>query len=104
MICFLRFLKVMVVNLNIHLMVFFADLKGQFVLYCSTRMNYNGYNVYTKQGLGCVKIGRYVCPVCNGSFEEERGFWESLKNEFFTVLDRLFQVLRVNHVSFRGIF
>lgn len=70
---------------------------------CFTRMNYNGYNVYTKQKLGSIRIGRYVCPVCGGSLEEDRGFWESLKNEFFTVLDRLFQVLRVNHVSFRGI-
>ncbi|WP_337971949.1 ISNCY family transposase [Methanobacterium petrolearium] len=70
---------------------------------CSTRMNHNGYNTYTKQGLGSVRIGRYVCPFCRCSFEEERGFWESLKNDFFTVLNRLFQVLRVNHVSFRGI-
>ncbi len=70
---------------------------------CGTRMNYNGYNTYTKHELGDIRIGRYICPVCRGSFEEERGFWESLKNEFFTALDRLFQVLRVNHVSFRGI-
>ncbi len=48
-------------------------------------------------------ISRYICPVCRGSLEEDRGFWENLKNGFFKVLDRIFQVLSVNHVSFRGI-
>jgi len=46
---------------------------------CDMAMNYNGYNTYGKIGLGSVKIGRYICPCCGGTSEEERGFWEKLK-------------------------
>jgi len=42
---------------------------------CGTQMNYNGYNTYDKRGLGSVKIGRYICPSCNKTCEEERSFW-----------------------------
>jgi hypothetical protein len=70
---------------------------------CGIQMNRNGYNTYCKQGLGSVKIGRYICPFCGGFYEENRSFWEKLKKEFFDVLDAICQRLRLYHVSYRGI-
>ncbi|GBE53977.1 transposase IS66 family protein [archaeon BMS3Bbin15] len=66
-------------------------------------MTYNGYNTYTKKGLGSVKIGRYLCPQCGKSLEEDRSFWEELKADFFEVLRLIYQRLRVHHVSYQGI-
>ena len=43
---------------------------------CGAQMNHNGYNTYSKKGLGSVKIGRYICPYCDNSSEEGRSFWE----------------------------
>jgi len=70
---------------------------------CGIRMNYNGYNTYCKKGLGNVKIGRYICPCCQESSEEDRNFWERLKTEFFQVLNMIYQRMRAHHVSFQGI-
>jgi len=66
---------------------------------CGSRMNYNGYNTYRKASLGNVKIGRYICPCCRKSCEEERSFWE----KFFDTLKFIYQRLRVQHVSYQGI-
>src|SRR5450756_2947547 len=46
---------------------------------CSSPMVHNGYNIYTKKGLGDIKIGRYKCSNCNCTPEENRSFWEGLK-------------------------
>ena len=54
---------------------------------CRVRMTYNGYNTYTKKGLGSVKIGRYFCPQCGKSLEEDRSFWEDLKKDFLDVMN-----------------
>lgn len=70
---------------------------------CGMPMNYNGYNTYGKIGLGSVKIGRYICPCCGGTCEEERDFWEKLKWEFFGVINRITQLMRLHHVSYQGI-
>jgi len=70
---------------------------------CGTRMNRNGYNSYCKIGLGSVKIGRYICPSCEETSEEERSFWENLKGEFFGVINRIAQLMRLHHVSYQGI-
>jgi len=70
---------------------------------CGTQMTYNGYNTYTKKHLGRVKVGRYKCPACEGSLEEDRSFWQGLKEEFFGVLDLFYQRARVHHVSYQGI-
>ena len=70
---------------------------------CGMAMNYNGYNTYGKIGLGSVKIGRYICPCCGGTCEEERDFWEKLKWEFFGVINRITQLMRLHHVSYQGI-
>src|SRR5450756_3005259 len=37
---------------------------------CSSPMVHNGYNIYTKKGLGDIKIGRYKCSNCNCTPEE----------------------------------
>lgn len=70
---------------------------------CGTGMNHNGYNIYTKKNLGSVKIGRYLCPFCGELSEENREFWESLKQEFFSALNPIYQILRTHHVSYTGI-
>ena len=70
---------------------------------CGAQMTYNGYNTYTKKGLGSVKVGRYLCPSCRRSLEEDRGFWEDLKEDFFSVMGQIYQRLRVHHVSYQGI-
>ena len=72
-------------------------------LKCGTQMNHNGYNTYGKKGLGSVKIGRYICPSCYEPCEEERSFWENLKGDFFGVLARIYQLMRLHHVSYHGI-
>nr|QNO48460.1 hypothetical protein DBMLIPLO_00012 [Methanosarcinales archaeon ANME-2c ERB4] len=69
---------------------------------CGYRMNHNGYNEYCKKGLGSVKIGRYVCPICGEPLEEPRSFWEQLKIDFFNVLNSIYQCLRTQNVSHDG--
>jgi len=70
---------------------------------CGTRMNRNGYNSYGKIGLGSVKIGRYICPSCEETSEEERSFREKLKGEFFGVIGVIYQLMRLHQVSYQGI-
>ena len=63
----------------------------------------NGFNPYTKKGLGTVKIGKWWCKECNNIIEEERSFWEDLKDEFFEVLAHLTRILKDHNVSYQGI-
>jgi hypothetical protein len=70
---------------------------------CGTPMNYNGYNTYDKRGLGSVKIGRYICPSCDKSCEEERSFWEKLKGNFFGIIGEIYNLMKLHHVSYQGI-
>jgi hypothetical protein len=67
------------------------------------QMNHNGYNTYCKNGIGSVKIGRYICPSCYESREEERSFWEKLKDDFFGIVNMIEKLLRLHHVSYQGI-
>lgn len=70
---------------------------------CGTPMVHNGYNVYTKNRLGDVKIGRYYCPNCKKSCEEYRDFWKDMILEFFDDLNGIYQLMRSYHVSYEGI-
>lgn len=70
---------------------------------CGAQMSHNGYNTYTKKHLGSVKIGRYLCPSCEEPLEEDRSFWQELKEEFFMVLDQIYQRARTHHLSYQGI-
>src|SRR3990170_2770268 len=70
---------------------------------CGNSMVHNGYNEYTKKGLGIVKIGKYLCKHCGKMLEEKRTAWEKIKTEFFNLLGLIFQQLRLNHVSYQGI-
>jgi len=65
-------------------------------------MNHNGYNEHCKKGLGSVKIGRYLCPICKEPLEESRSFWEQLKTDFFSVLENIYQRFRIQNVSYQG--
>jgi hypothetical protein len=70
---------------------------------CGYRMVHNGFNEYTKKGLGTVKIGKYLCKRCDETLEEDRSIWEKIKTGFFNQLSLIYQQLRLNHVSYEGI-
>ena len=70
---------------------------------CNSPMVHNGYNIYGKKELGDIKIGRYKCPNCNCTHEENRSFWEGLKSVLFDSLDDFFKLLRSHNVSHEGI-
>jgi len=70
---------------------------------CGVPMNRNGYNAYCKKYIGSIKMGRYICPCCDESLEEDRSFWEELKKGLFDVLDVFYQQLRFYNVPYKGI-
>lgn len=69
---------------------------------CGEPMNKNGYNSYTKRGLGTLKVGRWSHGRCNTYLEEDRTFWGNLTDKFFALLADLTQVLRRHHLSYEG--
>jgi len=69
---------------------------------CKSHGNHNGYNTYYKKGLGYVKTGRYICSICEESYEEDRNFWIKFKTKFFSTMEMLYQRFRDNHVSYEG--
>jgi len=69
---------------------------------CENQGNHNGFNTYRKKGLGHVKMGRYICPICKEPYEEDRSLWIELKKEFFSTLDELYLRFRSNNVSYEG--
>ena len=70
---------------------------------CDNNMVHNGFNSYTKKGLGTIKIGKYLCNSCNIILEEDRSVWENLKSLFSDLLGELYQLLRSNHVGYNAI-
>jgi len=70
---------------------------------CNNPMVHNGYNLYTKHGLGEVIIGRYKCSHCDNTQEETRNFWENLKTLLLDSFNDFFQLLRYHNVSYDGI-
>jgi transposase-like protein/bifunctional DNA-binding transcriptional regulator/antitoxin component of YhaV-PrlF toxin-antitoxin module len=70
---------------------------------CDNNMVHNGFNSYTKKGLGTIKIGKYLCNSCNNILEEDRSVWENLKTLFSDMLGELYQLLRSNHVGYNAI-
>ena len=70
---------------------------------CDNNMVHNGFNSYTKKGLGTIKIGKYLCNSCNIILEEDRSVWENLKTLFSDLLGELCQLLRSNHVGYNAI-
>ena len=70
---------------------------------CNNETVHNGYNNYTKKGIGTIKIGKYLCNSCGENLEEDRSVWVKLKNIFLDLLGEVYQVLRLNHVSYSGI-
>ncbi|MBU4221961.1 MAG: hypothetical protein KKA10_10125 [Euryarchaeota archaeon] len=53
---------------------------------CINTMEHNGFNQYTKKGLGTIKIGKYLCKHCGKMLEEKRTAWEKIKTELFSQL------------------
>ncbi|CAG1020548.1 hypothetical protein DOJK_00416 [Patescibacteria group bacterium] len=70
---------------------------------CSNKTVHNGFNKYTKKGLGIIKIGKYLCKHCGKMLEEQRTAWEKIKTELFSHLGQIYQLLRLNHVSYQSI-
>ncbi len=70
---------------------------------CNNTMVHNGFNQYTKKGLGTIKIGKYLCKHCGKMFEEQRTAWEKIKTVLFSHLGQIYQMLRLNHVSYQAI-
>jgi len=70
---------------------------------CNNKTMHNGFNLYTKKGLGTIKIGKYLCKHCGKMFEEQRTAWEKIKTELFSQLGKIYQMLRLNHVSYQAI-
>jgi len=70
---------------------------------CGTNMDHNGHNDHTKMNLGTFKVGRYRCPCCHKSLEEDISVWEDLKREFFNQLRRIYRVFKNNNVSYQAI-
>ncbi len=42
---------------------------------CNNTTVHNGFNQYTKKGLGIIKIGKYLCKHCGKMLEEQRTAW-----------------------------
>ena len=70
---------------------------------CNNTTVHNGFNQYTKKGLGTIRIGKYLCKHCGKMFEEQRAAWEKIKTELFSQLREIYQMLRLNHVSYQAI-
>ena len=70
---------------------------------CNNATVHNGFNQYTKKGLGTIKIGKYLCKRCGKILEEQRTAWEKIKTELFSQLGQIYQMLRLNHVSYQAI-
>lgn len=70
---------------------------------CKNNMTHDGSNSYTKKNLGTIKIGKYHCPQCDKTIEEDKSVWEKLKTEFFNQLRRIYRQFRSNHVSYQAI-
>jgi len=70
---------------------------------CNTKKTHNGYNTYCKKGLGSIKIGKYICPLCKESIEGDLSFLENLKASFFDLLNTIYQLMMDLHVSYKGI-
>lgn len=70
---------------------------------CNNTTVHNGFNQYTKKGLSTIKIGKYLCKHCGKMLEEKRTAWEKIKTELFSQLGQIYQMLRLNHVSYQAI-
>jgi len=70
---------------------------------CGMPMIRNGFNSCCKRNLGEANIGRYLCRVCGQSIQEDRSFWDKIKENFFNILTDIMLRLRHNHVSYEEI-
>lgn len=70
---------------------------------CGCICIHNGYNYARKKGFGKVKIGKYACPICGESYEEDKSFWKKLLAEWKETIQSLLMVLRDSSVSYQAI-
>jgi hypothetical protein len=71
--------------------------------HCGEPMAKNGFNKYGHEGIGFIKIGRWICKPCHCSLEEDRTLWENMMDEFDRALTYITVVLQKHNVSWKGI-
>lgn len=68
---------------------------------CGMIMNQNGYNVITKRNIGSVKVGKYICPMCNATHHTKIGFWVKQKEAIMDLMGEFLMCLKNGGNSFR---
>lgn len=66
-------------------------------------MVHNGYDYARKKGLGKVRIGKQICPVCREEHHEDKGFWKNLLSRWKETTTKIIFSLRDSHVSWQAI-
>lgn len=66
-------------------------------------MVHNGYDYARKKGLGKVRIGKQICPVCREEHHEDKGFWKNLLFRWKETITKIILSLRDSHVSWQAI-
>ena len=66
-------------------------------------MVHNGYDYARKKGLGKVRIGKQICPICNEEHHEDKGFWKNLLSRWKETITKIIANLRDSHVSWKAI-
>src|SRR3989338_2038670 len=78
-------------------------LKEHVICNCGHEMVHNGYGYARKKGLGKVRIGKQICPICGEERHEEKGFWKSLLSRWKETITKIIIGLRDSHVSWQAI-
>jgi len=68
---------------------------------CGAKMNQNGYNIITKRHVGSIKVGKYLCPICNAVHHTEINFWNEQKRLIKEVMGELLMCLKNGGNSYR---
>lgn len=69
---------------------------------CGKMMVKNGSNRTEKQGLGSVKMGKWLCKKCEVTFTEDSGFFKKIVTDFMGFLAHMTMLLRTHQVSWEG--
>lgn len=70
---------------------------------CGHKMVHNGYNYARKKGLGKVRIGKQICPICDSQFQEDKQFWKDLLSKWYDSLKTIICHLRNSDVSWKAV-
>ncbi|WP_146199853.1 hypothetical protein ACKUB1_01500 [Methanospirillum stamsii] len=68
---------------------------------CGSIMNQNGYNIITKRHIGSIKVGKYLCPICNTIHHTDVSFWKEQNGLITEVMGKLLMCLKNSGDSYR---